>query len=89
MMIYGMASPDATLTIHPFEIFRRQLTILGSFAQTFDFGRAIHALRSGAVSSRGMITHRFSLDEYDAALEAVGSAVCIKAVIEPNGPVLP
>jgi D-arabinitol dehydrogenase (NADP+) len=88
LMIYGMAAADASLSIHPFEVFRRQLRIQGSFAQVFDFGRAIHALASGAVSSRGMITHRFGLDQYADALEAVRSPDCVKAVVEPNGPVL-
>lgn len=89
LMIYGMADPEATMTINPFEIFRRQLCVIGSFAQTYDFGRAIHALRAGLVSSRGMITHRFAIDDYFQALDAVRSADCIKAVVEPNGPVLP
>lgn len=84
-LVYGMASPDAVLPIPPFQVFRRQLTIIGAFAQVYDFGRAIRALRSGAVSSDGMITHRFALDDYAAALEAVGSSECIKAVVEPNG----
>lgn len=87
-MIYGMADPEATMALHPFEIFRRQLTVVGSFAQTYDFGRAIHALQAGLVSSRGMITHRFAIDDYADALAAVRSADCIKAVVEPNGPVL-
>jgi D-arabinitol dehydrogenase (NADP+) len=76
------------MALHPFEIFRRQLTVVGSFAQTYDFGRAIHALRAGLVSSRGMITHRYTIDQYAEALAAVRSADCIKAVVEPNGPVL-
>lgn len=89
LLIYGMASPDAELRIPPFQVFRRQLTILGSFAQVYDFGRAIEALRSGAVRSDGMITHRFGLDDYAEALTAVRSSECIKAVVEPNGRVLP
>src|SRR5690606_38800788 len=46
-LIYGMASPDAVLPIPPFQVFRRQLTIIGAFAQVYDFGRAIRALQSG------------------------------------------
>lgn len=45
-------------------------------------------MRAGLVSSRGMITHRYTIDEYAQALAAVRSPECIKAVVEPNGPVL-
>lgn len=88
VMIYGMARQDALISLRPFEIFRRQLRILGSFAQTFDFARALDLIRARIVTSDGMITHRFGLDDYRQALDALKSPDCVKAVVEPNGPVL-
>jgi D-arabinitol dehydrogenase (NADP+) len=35
------------------------------------FGAAIRALRSGRARTDGIITHRFSLDDYDKALDAL------------------
>ena len=69
------------LTDH--EIFRRELTIKGSFAQQFAFDRALSALRGGRVDPVGIITKRFSLDEYGDALAAVADSSVVKAVIVP------
>ena len=70
--------------IPSYEIFRRELTIKGSFAQQFSFDRALEALRTGRIDTTGMITARFSLDEYGDALASVADNGCIKAVITPN-----
>ncbi|WP_100444705.1 zinc-dependent alcohol dehydrogenase family protein [Glycomyces xiaoerkulensis] len=88
LMVYGMAGPQDRISLAPFEIFRRQLRIVGSFAQTFDFGRAIDFLAAGKVTAEGMITHRFGLEQYRQALDTLADPACVKAVIEPNGPVL-
>ena len=85
VFVYGMTEESAAWTVSPYEIFRRELTIKGSFAQAYSFDRALFMLRSGQVDPVGLITHRFSLAEYGEALEMSGRSECIKAVIEPHG----
>ncbi len=77
---------DVQWSVPPYEIFRRELTIKGSFAQAYSFDRALLMLRNGQVDPTGMITHRFALAEYGAALEMSGQSECVKAVIAPHGP---
>lgn len=84
LMIYGMASEAATISLHPYEIFRREINIKGSFAQSYEFARAIDLLRAGKVQTDGIITHRFPLDDYAGALDALRAPDCLKAVVEPN-----
>ncbi|MBK0418383.1 zinc-dependent alcohol dehydrogenase family protein [Leucobacter sp. CSA1] len=84
VLVYGMADEEATWPVRPYEIFRRELTIKGSFAQQFVFDRAIAALRSGTIDTTGIITHRFGLDQYREALDAISDSACVKAVIEPR-----
>jgi D-arabinitol dehydrogenase (NADP+) len=82
--VYGMADADATVHWSPYEIFRRELTIKGSFAQVNCFERSLRVLRSGRLQTDGIITHRFALDGYGAALDALRSdPSCLKAVIAP------
>lgn len=83
IVVYGMAGEADQWSISPYEVFRRELRIQGSFAQSGEFDRTMRWLRSDAVRTEGMITHRFGLDEYAAALEACGSSDCLKAVIVP------
>jgi D-arabinitol dehydrogenase (NADP+) len=73
VLVYGVTRPDERLSVSPFEIFRREITIKGSYAEMTSFGAAIAALRTGRVRTDGIISHRFSLDEYGKALETLAS----------------
>jgi D-arabinitol dehydrogenase (NADP+) len=86
VFVYGMCDADDRVQWSPYDIFRRQLDIKGSFAQVNCFDRSLAMLRSGRVRTDGLITHRFSLDEYGDALKAVESdPSCLKAVVTPSG----
>jgi D-arabinitol dehydrogenase (NADP+) len=83
VFVYGM-TPEATQwPVAPYDIFRRELTIKGSFAQQFSFDRALRALRTGRVDPAGLISRRFGLDEYADALAAVADSAVVKAVLVP------
>lgn len=71
VMFYGVTGPDDRVSISPYDVFRREITIKGSFAEISSFPATIEALRSGRASTTGMITHRFSIDEYGKALETL------------------
>lgn len=84
VMVYGMCGADQRVSWSPYDIFRRELTIKGSFAQVNCFDRSMAMLRSGRIRSEGLVTHRFSLDDYGLALQAVRhDPACLKAVIAP------
>ena len=70
VLIYGVTDEDDRISVSPYEIFRRELTIKGSFAEIDSFPQALAALRSGRVLTDGIITHRFGLEDYGDALEA-------------------
>lgn len=84
VLVYGVTRADETVSFHPFDVFRREITIKGSFAEMTSFGAAINALRSGRVRTEGIITHRYSLDQYAEALDAVANdRSAHKVVIHP------
>ena len=84
LFVYGMTPETASLAVSPYDIFRRELTIRGSFSQAFSFDRAMTLLRGGRVQTGGMVTHQFGLPEYGAALKAVaGDPGCLKALVRP------
>jgi D-arabinitol dehydrogenase (NADP+) len=84
VLVYGVTRPDELVSYHPFDVFRREITIKGSFAEMTSFGAAIAALRSGRARTDGIITHRFSLDEYGEALDTLAhDPTCHKVVIVP------
>ena len=84
VLVYGVTPEQAVWPGSPYDVFRRELTIKGSFSQAFSFDRALRMLRAGRVRTDGMITHRFGLAGYGDALAAVsGDTSCLKAIIEP------
>lgn len=83
LFVYGMAAEAARLALRPFDVFRRELTIKGSFAQQFSFERAVRALRTGRVRSEGLVTHRFGLASYPEAIRTVREdRGCVKALVQ-------
>lgn len=84
VLVYGLAGEDAVAAVRPYEIFARELTIKGSFAQYDCIGRALFALQSGAVSTEGMITDEVGLDRFDRALANLGDSAQIKTVVVPS-----
>ncbi len=84
VLIYGVTRAEQTVTFHPFDVFRREITIKGSFAEITSFAAAIAALRAGRARTDGIITHRFALDDYGKALDALQNDPTVhKVVIVP------
>ncbi len=83
VLVYGMADADDRVALSPYEIFSRQLTVKGSFAQTHCFDRALRALHSGRVRTEGIVTDSFDLEHFADALSAVRSSASVKAVVRP------
>lgn len=71
IVYYGVADEADLVRISPFEIFRRELTIMGSFTEVDSFPDALAAFRAGEICTDGLITHRFPVDQYAQALEAM------------------
>ena len=69
VLVYGVTRPDERLSISPFELFRREITIKGSYAEN-DLLRCRHCRPAHRrVRTDGIISHRFPLDDYGKALE--------------------
>ena len=84
VVVYGVTDPDERWSVSPFELFSREITVRGSFAQIDAFPAAIAALASGRVRTDGLITHRFALADHADALEALRSdPTAHKVVIDP------
>jgi D-arabinitol dehydrogenase (NADP+) len=84
VLVYGVTRNEDILSVHPFDVFRREITIKGSFAEISSFGAAIAALRGGRAKTDGIITHRFALDDYGKALDALQNDPTVhKVVIVP------
>ena len=73
VLFYGVTDPAEQISVSPYDIYRREVVIKGSFAQSHSFSQAIAALRSGRVRTDGLITHRFGLGGFGTALDALSN----------------
>jgi len=82
IVVYGVYPANARLNWSPYEIFQKQLTIIGSFAQTHCFDRALAYLESHQIKVKEMVTHAFALQDYSRALETLRSREGIKVIVQ-------
>lgn len=70
VLFYGVGKQNHPIKMDAYDIFQRELTIKGSFAQVNSFSNSLAMLRSGRVRTDGLITHRFTLDQWQEVLDA-------------------
>ncbi len=68
ILYYGVAPDDARVQINPYDVFRRDLTILGSFSLLGTLPLALQWLRSGRIQVKPIISHRLPIEELELAL---------------------
>ena len=66
---FGVSSYAARVTIEPYRIYNKEITITGSMAVLHSFERAAELFASGVLDADIMISHRLPLDQYADALE--------------------
>lgn len=81
IMIFGVVSKGQTTSIEPYDIFSRELRIVGSYLNPLTHGRAIELVASGRIDLEPLITRRVTLDEVPAAIVAAPTATDVKTVM--------
>jgi 2-desacetyl-2-hydroxyethyl bacteriochlorophyllide A dehydrogenase len=65
---FGVAPPEARSSVSPEDIYRREITVRGSFVNPFTHGRALALLASGRLQVAPLITRQVALEELPAIL---------------------
>jgi L-iditol 2-dehydrogenase len=68
VLLFGVASPDTAITVSPFEIFSKELTVKGSFVNPYTHEEAIALIEKKVIDVKTLISHRFSLEELPAVM---------------------
>jgi D-arabinitol dehydrogenase (NADP+) len=80
--IFGVAPPGARASFAPYDVFRKDLMIIGSHAVNRTFPQSVALIQSGGVKVGGLVTHRYPLDQVAEALHvASGRVNCLKVQI--------
>jgi threonine dehydrogenase-like Zn-dependent dehydrogenase len=87
VLLFGVCAEEATARINPYQLFMNELTLVTSFVNPFTFSRAITALENGWFNPEVVVSHRYGINDFAAALEmSQGGEGAIKVMIDPEQP---
>ncbi len=80
----GVASPEDEVAVKPYDVFRRELTIRGTYVNPFTMERSLALLDSGRINWEAVVTHHFSLDDFEEAWAAQREGAGLKICVQPS-----
>jgi threonine dehydrogenase-like Zn-dependent dehydrogenase len=63
VMLFGLTAPNDTISVKPFEIFKKEITLKASFINPYTFSRALKLIESGKVDVSSMVYRTAPLAE--------------------------
>jgi len=83
VLLFSVPATDSTFALPLFDMFKKELTIKGSFVNPDTHSRAVAMLNSGKIKTAPLITHRYNLEKLEEAIEMQMSTDSIKVLIKP------
>jgi 2-desacetyl-2-hydroxyethyl bacteriochlorophyllide A dehydrogenase len=80
----GVAHPERSIDLKPYDVFSRELSIVGSMTTRYSFPRALSLLASGAVDASLITGEAFPLSRYAEAAEAARQGETLKVTVSPG-----
>ncbi len=88
LVLFGCCPEKSEIRIDPFEIYNKELTIVGSHINPNTFPKAIKMVRdmgsSGYLDFNKLCVKKYGLQDYPAAIDALKNGEIAKAVFEIN-----
>ena len=84
LLFFGVNPTEARIAVSPYDVYRKDLEIIGSFALRYTFHDAFALLQSGAVDVKPLLSDRFPIERFPEALELAGSGDAFKVQIQPE-----
>lgn len=81
VLLFGVAAPETVISVSPFEIFSKELSIKGSFVNPFTHDEAISLINKNVIDVQSLISHRFTLEELPTAMADFPKLHVSKAII--------
>jgi 2-desacetyl-2-hydroxyethyl bacteriochlorophyllide A dehydrogenase len=80
----GVAPGDAVVPLSPYQVFARELTIVGSMTTRHTFPGALRLLENGTIDSELIVEEPVPLSHYAEAVEMVRGRNSLKVVVSPG-----
>ena len=84
LLLFGVCGNDQTIKISPYEIFRRDIKIVGSFALRKTFFEALTLIENGLINVKALIGEVVGMDQMPAAVEKMlNGKTSMKVILKP------
>ncbi len=80
---FGVTPMEASITLRPYDIFRHDWTIIGSFALCYTFEPAIAWLANGVVNVKPLISHTVPLADFSDVFQQFAEGKTLKVHLQP------
>ncbi|MDI3548797.1 MAG: hypothetical protein PWR10_2449 [Halanaerobiales bacterium] len=69
LMVFGVCPQKSTIKVNPYDIYRRDIEIIGVFALNKTLGKSLKLIDNGVINTKKIISDRMTLDQFGRALE--------------------
>ncbi len=83
VLFFGVAPEDVKIDISPFEIYRRELTLLGSFVNPFTMDRAVSLISSRRINLYPLISDIIPLQDINRGVDIASTGRSIRVLVRP------
>lgn len=83
ILLFGVAAPDVTVSVNPFDVYHQDWEIIGSMAINYTFQQARDLLASGRVRVRPLLTRVAALEDVAGILETPKGPTEQKVMVSP------
>ncbi len=83
ILLFSVPGVVATVPLPLFDVYKKELRIVGSMINPNTHQRAVNLINSGRLELKKLITHTYDLDHMDEAIHMQMSAESIKVVVHP------
>lgn len=83
VLFFGVAPEDEVIEISPFEVYRRELTLIGSFVNPFTMDRAVSLISNRRINLYPLISEILPLKEIEKGIEIASSGKAIRVLVRP------
>lgn len=86
LLFFGVCPTESEIRVNPYEIYKRELNLVGSFALKKTFSAALRLAQSGKLDLKGIVDRKLLLDDAPAFFGAtVKGNSGLKTIFYPNG----
>ena len=85
LLLFSVPVTDATVALPLFDVYKKELRILGSMINPDTHQRAVNLINGHCLEIKKLITHAYDLEHLDEAIHMQMSSESIKVMVHPWG----